>query len=90
MASLMTPSLQQADTAMRFSGAETVTVGSYPTNAISRPTRALYVGATQTINVQFISGDNVAFAGVPAGTILPFTALGVTVGAGGNIVALFE
>ena len=89
-ATALTPALQCGDQDMRFNGAETITVGAYPANAISRPTRAIYCGATQTVNVQFISGDNVAFVGLPAGTVLPVIAVGVTVGASGNLVALFE
>ena len=90
MATTMTPAFQTADNDMRFSGAEAVTVGAYPANAFSRPSRGIYVGATQTVNVQFICGDNVAFVGVPVGSVLPFIAVGCTVGAGGNLVALFE
>lgn len=38
---------------------------------LERTTRAIYTGTTGNLTVTMLSGDNVTFPNVPAGTILP-------------------
>jgi hypothetical protein len=61
------------------------------TAGLTSISRALYVGAGGALSVRMLSGDDVNFVGVPAGTILPIRvtqvfSAGTTAG---NIVALF-
>jgi len=54
------------------------------------PTKGLYIGGTGAVTVTMASGNDVAFAAVPAGTVLPIRVIKVkdaTVAT--NIVALY-
>jgi hypothetical protein len=53
-------------------------------------TRALYVGGTGDLVVDFVEGGTVTLVGVPAGTLLPIQVIRVRAATGAsNIVALY-
>lgn len=59
------------------------------TNDLIEVTRAIYVGGGGTLSVQMIDGNDIDFANVPAGTILPIRAQRVkTTSSATNIVGL--
>lgn len=56
-------------------------------SALSEPARALYVGASGDVEVTTAAGNDVTFANVPAGTVLPIRCTHVLTAASGSIVA---
>ncbi|MGV3490511.1 MAG: spike base protein, RCAP_Rcc01079 family [Devosia sp.] len=44
---------------------------------LAAETRAIYVGSSGNLSVVLVSGDQVGFAAVPAGTVLPVRAIRV-------------
>jgi hypothetical protein len=58
--------------------------------ALPRVARGIYVGSTGNLRVRMVSGTDVTFAAVPAGTLLPLRATHVlaTGTTAGGIVAL--
>jgi hypothetical protein len=47
-------------------------VTPHDTNELPTVTRAVYVGGAGALKVDMANGDTLTFAGVPAGTLLPF------------------
>lgn len=47
-------------------------------HTFSNPTRAIYVGGTGDMTVTMLDGQEVTFATIPAGTLLPIRASSVT------------
>jgi len=48
-----------------------VAVTPHDSNALSQTSRAIYVGTAGDVTVTMADGNDVAFANVPAGTMLP-------------------
>jgi hypothetical protein len=46
-------------------------------NDLTAETRAIYVGGAGALRVVLVSGDEVSFAGLPSGTLLPIRAIRV-------------
>lgn len=46
-------------------------VSPHDTTALTRPSRALYIGTTGDLTVTTVAGDTVTFVAVPAGFLLP-------------------
>lgn len=45
--------------------------------ALSRPTRALYVGGSGAVSLVLASGDEITLSGVPGGSLLPLRVIRV-------------
>lgn len=58
-------------------------------DALSTPTRAIYVGGSGDLTVEDARGQSVTFVGVDGGSILPIVATKVTAATATNLIALF-